>query len=140
VRWSLLGSATFVIDTSISVAVFHLTHVGISSNILSAIITTTFNFSSYYWSFASYCNHRQSTILYLTFIIFILFLGTIILNFLINQGTCRYLQKWNCCIYCLRWMSNFELIPNPYQPNIWRWFLADFLSKTGCCTLTTAVK
>ena len=94
VRWFLVGSATFVIDTSIFVTAFHITNQTIPSNLLSGVIATTFNyFSHYHWSFASNRNHRQSTILYLTFFFIFLFLGTSILNFLINQGVMPLFAK-----------------------------------------------
>ena len=94
VRWFLVGSATFVIDTSIFVAAFHLTHLGIFSNVLSGIVANTFNyFSHYHWSFASDRKHRQSTVLYLTFFFIFLFLGTSVLNFLINQGVTPFFAK-----------------------------------------------
>ena len=86
-RWFLVGSATFVIDTSIFMIAFHLTNFGIFSNLLSGTIATTFNyFSHYHWSFASDRNHRQSTILYLIFFFFFLFSGTWVLNQLLNNG------------------------------------------------------
>ena len=94
VRWFLVGSATFVIDTSLFVAAFHITNQAIPSNLLSGVIATTFNyFSHYHWSFASDRKHRQSTILYLTFFFIFLFLGTSILNFLINQGVMPLFAK-----------------------------------------------
>ena len=86
-RWFLVGSATFVIDTSIFMIAFHFTNLGIFSNLLSGTIATTFNyFSHYHWSFASDRNHRQSTILYLIFFFFFLFSGTWVLNQLLNNG------------------------------------------------------
>lgn len=86
-RWLLVGSATFVIDTSIFMISFHFTNFGIFSNLLSGTIATTFNyFSHYHWSFASDRNHRQSTILYLIFFFFFLFSGTWVLNQLLNNG------------------------------------------------------
>lgn len=86
-RWFLVGSATFVIDTSIFMIAFHFTNFGIFSNLLSGTIATTFNyFSHYHWSFASDRNHRQSTILYLIFFFFFLFSGTWVLNQLLNNG------------------------------------------------------
>ena len=94
VRWFLVGSATFVIDTSIFVTAFHITNQTIPSNLLSGVIATTFNyFSHYHWSFASNRNHRQSTILYLTFFFIFLFLGTSVLNFLINQSVSPLFAK-----------------------------------------------
>ena len=94
VRWFLVGSATFVIDTSIFVTAFHFTKEAIPSNLLSGVIATTFNyFSHYHWSFASDRKHRQSTILYLTFFFIFLFLGTSILNFLINGGVPAFFAK-----------------------------------------------
>lgn len=93
-RWFLVGSATFLIDTSIFVTVYNLTNFGIFSNILSGIVATTFNyFSHYHWSFATDRNHRQSTILYLTFFFLFLFLGTSLLNFLLNQGIPPFFAK-----------------------------------------------
>lgn len=94
VRWFLVGSATFAIDTSIFVTAFHITNQTIPSNLLSGVIATTFNyFSHYHWSFASDRNHRQSTVLYLTFFFIFLFLGTSVLNFLINQGVTPFFAK-----------------------------------------------
>ncbi len=94
VRWFLVGSATFVIDTSIFVTAFHITNQTIPSNLLSGVIATTFNyFSHYHWSFATDRNHRHSTILYLTFFFIFLFLGTSILNFLINEGVSPFFAK-----------------------------------------------
>ena len=94
VRWFLVGSATFVIDTSIFVTAFHITNQAILSNLLSGVIATTFNyFSHYHWSFASDRKHRQSTILYLIFFFIFLFLGTSVLNFLINRGVSPFFAK-----------------------------------------------
>lgn len=47
-RLFLVGSATFVFDTSIYVAVFHLTHVVIFSNILSGIVEKAFIYFLHY--------------------------------------------------------------------------------------------
>ena len=86
-RWFLVGSATFVIDTSIFIIAFHFTNLGVFSNLLSGTIATIFNyFSHYHWSFASDRDHRQSTVLYLIFFFFFLFSGTWILNQLLNNG------------------------------------------------------
>ena len=94
VRWFLVGSATFVIDTSIFVTAFHITNQAIPSNLLSGVIATSFNyFSHYHWSFASDRKHRQSTILYLNLFFIFLFLGTSVLNFLINQGVMPLFAK-----------------------------------------------
>jgi len=87
-RWFLVGSATFVIDTSIFMLAFHLTNFGVFSNLLSGTIATIFNyFSHYHWSFTSDRGHRQSTVLYLIFFFFFLFSGTWVLSALIDAGT-----------------------------------------------------
>ena len=94
VRWFLVGSATFLIDTTVFVTVFHLINQTITSNLISGVIATTFNyFSHYHWSFASDRNHSQSTVLYLTFFFIFLFLGTSTLSFLINQGVSPLFAK-----------------------------------------------
>ena len=86
-RWFLVGSATFIIDTSLFLLAFHFTNLGIFSNLLSGAIATTFNyFSHYHWSFGSDRDHRQSTVIYLFFFFFFLFSGTWVLNSLISIG------------------------------------------------------
>lgn len=93
-RWFLVGSATFVIDTSIFMLVFHFTNLGVFSNLFSVTIATTFNyFSHYHWSFASDRDHRQSTVLYLIFFFFFLFSGTWVLTALLGAGVPPFFAK-----------------------------------------------
>ena len=94
VRWFIVGSTTFVIDTTIFVAAFHLTHLGIFANLVSGAISTTFNYLAHYkWSFASDRSHRQSTVFYLMAFFTFLGLGTLILDFLIDTGLSAFLAK-----------------------------------------------
>ena len=93
-RWFLVGSATFVIDTSIFMLVFHFTNLGVFSNLFSVTIATTFNyFSHYHWSFTSDRKHRQSTVLYLIFFFVFLVFGTSLIRFLINTGISPFFAK-----------------------------------------------
>lgn len=86
-RWFLVGSATFVIDTSFFLVLFHATGTTVISNVVSGIVATTFNyFSHYHWSFASDRTHRQSTLFYLFFFVVFLVIGTSVLNFMIDRG------------------------------------------------------
>ncbi len=93
-RWFLVGSATFVIDTSIFLFAYYVTHFGAFSNLISGTIATIFNYiSHYHWSFSSNRAHRQSTIFYLTFFFLFLCLGTWILNLLINADIPPFYAK-----------------------------------------------
>ena len=86
-RWFIVGSATFLIDTSLFLLVFSLTDIVIASNLFSGAIATLFNYlSHYHWSFASDREHKQSTVIYLTFFFIFLFLGTTLVTTLVNSG------------------------------------------------------
>jgi putative flippase GtrA len=93
VRWFLVGSATFLIDTGLFLLAFYLTNIVILSNLLSGSVATAFNcFSHYHWSFASDREHRQSTLIYTFFFIFLTF-GTTLVNTLVNAGVEPALAK-----------------------------------------------
>ena len=86
-RWFIVGSATFLIDTAIFLLAFSLTDIVIASNLFSGAIATLFNYlSHYHWSFASDREHKQSTLIYLTFFFIFLFLGTTLVTTLVNSG------------------------------------------------------
>jgi putative flippase GtrA len=86
-RWFIVGSATFLIDTSLFLIAFELTEIAVVSNLFSGTIATTFNYFSHYrWSFASDRSHKQSTLIYLFFFFVFLFLGTSLVSFLIHSG------------------------------------------------------
>jgi len=86
-RWFIVGSVTFLIDTGLFLFVFSLTDIVIASNLFSGSIATLFNYlSHYHWSFASDREHKQSTLIYLTFFFLFLFLGTTLVTTLVNSG------------------------------------------------------
>ena len=86
-RWFIVGSVTFLIDTGLFLFVFSLTDIVIASNLFSGSIATLFNYlSHYHWSFASDREHKQSTLIYLTFFFIFLFLGTTLVTTLVNSG------------------------------------------------------
>jgi len=86
-RWFIVGSATFLIDTALFLLAFSLTDIVIASNLFSGAIATLFNYlSHYHWSFASDREHKQSTVIYLTFFVIFLFLGTTLVTTLVNSG------------------------------------------------------
>ncbi len=86
-RWFLVGSATFLLDTTLFMLFFNLTSLGAFSNLLSGSVATSFNYySHYHWSFSSDRNHRQSTFLYLTFFFLFLFTGTWLLDFMLEKN------------------------------------------------------
>ncbi len=82
-----MGSATFLIDTSLFLIAFSVTEIAVASNLFSGTITTTFNYFSHHrWSFQSDRSHKQSTVIYLFFFFVFLFLGTSLVSFLIHTG------------------------------------------------------
>ena len=86
-RWFIVGSATFLIDTSLFLIAFELTEIAVISNLFSGTIATTFNYFSHYrWSFASNLSHKQSTLIYLFFFFVFLFLGTSLVSFFLHAG------------------------------------------------------
>ena len=86
-RWFIVGSATFLIDTSLFLLAFSLTDIVIASNLFSGAIATLFNYlSHYHWSFASDREHKQSTLIYLVFFFIFAFLGTSLVVNLVNSG------------------------------------------------------
>jgi len=86
-RWFIVGSATFLIDTSLFLIVFSLTDIVIASNLFSGSIATLFNYlSHYHWSFASNREHKESTLIYLAFFFMFLFLGTNLVATFVNSG------------------------------------------------------
>ena len=86
-RWFIVGSATFLIDTSLFLLAFSLTDIVIASNLFSGAIATLFNYlSHYHWSFASDREHKQSTVIYLAFFFIFLFLGTTLVSTFVNAG------------------------------------------------------
>ncbi len=86
-RWFIVGSTTFVIDTSLFLLAFSITETAVVSNLFSGTIATTFNYFSHYrWSFASDRSHKQSTLIYLFFFFVFLFLGTSLVSFFIHAG------------------------------------------------------
>ena len=87
IRWFIVGSATFLIDTTLFLLVFSLTDIVIASNLFSGAIATLFNYlSHYHWSFASDREHKQSTVIYLVFFFIFTFLGTSLVVTLVNSG------------------------------------------------------
>ena len=94
VRWFLVGSATFLIDTGLFLLALYLTNIVILSNLLSGSVATAFNyFSHYHWSFASDRQHRQSTLIYSTFFFIFLTFGTTLVTTLVNAGVEPALAK-----------------------------------------------
>ena len=94
VRWFLVGSATFVIDTGLFLLAFYLTNIVILSNLLSGSVATAFNYFSHYnWSFTSDRQHKQSTLIYLTFFFIFLTFGTTLVTTLVNSGVEPALAK-----------------------------------------------
>ena len=94
VRWFIVGCFTVVIDTTLFLAVFHITKNAVASNLFSGTIATSFNyFSHYHWSFTSDREHTHSTILYLTFFFLFLFLGTSIIRHLLDQNVPPFIAK-----------------------------------------------
>jgi len=86
-RWFIVGSATFVLDTSLFLLAFSITETAVISNLFSGTIATTFNYFSHYrWSFASDRSHKQSTLIYLFFFFVFLFGGTSLVSFFIHSG------------------------------------------------------
>ena len=86
-RWFIVGSATFVLDTSLFLLAFSITETAVISNLFSGTIATTFNYFSHYrWSFASDRSHKQSTLIYLFFFFVFFFLGTSLVSFFIHSG------------------------------------------------------
>jgi len=86
-RWFIVGSATFVLDTSLFLLAFSITETAVISNLFSGTIATTFNYFSHYrWSFASDRSHKQSTLIYLFYFFVFLFLGTSLVSFFIHSG------------------------------------------------------
>ena len=87
VRWFIVGSVTFLIDTALFLLAFSLTDIVIASNLFSGAIATLFNYlSHYHWSFASDREHRKSTLIYLAFFFIFLFLGTTLVSTFVNAG------------------------------------------------------
>ena len=87
VRWFIVGSSTFLIDTGLFLFVLSLTDIVIASNLFSGAIATLFNYlSHYHWSFASDREHKQSTLIYLVFFFIFAFLGTSLVVNLVNSG------------------------------------------------------
>ena len=86
-RWFIVGSATFLIDTSLFLLAFSLTDIVIASNLFSGAIATLFNYlSHYHWSFASNREHKESTMIYLAFFFMFLLLGTTLVATFVNSG------------------------------------------------------
>ena len=86
-RWFIVGSATFVLDTSLFLLAFSITETAVISNLFSGTIATIFNYISHHrWSFESDRSHKQSTLIYLFFFFVFLFLGTSLVSFLIHSG------------------------------------------------------
>ena len=86
-RWFIVGSATFLIDTTLFLLALSLTDIVVVSNLFSGAIATLFNYlSHYHWSFASDRQHKQSTVIYLAFFFIFLFLGTTLVSTFVNAG------------------------------------------------------
>ena len=86
-RWFIVGSATFLIDTTLFLLALSLTDIVVVSNLFSGAIATLFNYlSHYHWSFASDREHKQSTVIYLVFFFIFTFLGTSLVVTLVNSG------------------------------------------------------
>ena len=99
VRWFLVGSATFLIDTGLFLLALYLTNIVILSNLLSGSVATAFNyFSHYHWSFASDRKHKQSTLIYLTFFFIFLTFGTTLVTTLVNAGVEPALAKMGSAV------------------------------------------
>lgn len=94
IRWFLVGSCTFLIDTSLFLSLFYLTNLSILANVISGVVATSFNYlSHYHWSFSTNQKHIKTTSLYLFFFFLFLFINTFLINFLINQDVIPLLAK-----------------------------------------------
>lgn len=83
-RWGTVGLATFIIDYSIFITLFHLTSSVLVPNLLSMSIATSFNYYTHHrWTFKSEQNHAKSGLKYLVNLIFWWLVSTSIIKSLL---------------------------------------------------------
>jgi putative flippase GtrA len=84
VRWGTVGLATFIIDYSIFITLFHFTSSVLVPNLLSMSIATSFNYYTHHrWTFKSEQNHAKSSLKYLVNLIFWWLVSTSIIKSLL---------------------------------------------------------
>ena len=84
VRWGTVGLATFIIDYSIFITLFHFTSSVLVPNLLSMSIATSFNYYTHHrWTFKSEQNHAKSGLKYLVNLIFWWLVSTSIIKSLL---------------------------------------------------------
>jgi putative flippase GtrA len=83
-RWGTVGLATFIIDYSIFITLFHFTSSVLVPNLLSMSIATSFNYYTHHrWTFKSEQNHAKSGLKYLVNLIFWWLVSTSIIKSLL---------------------------------------------------------
>ncbi len=99
-RWFIVGSTTFVIDTSLFLLVFNITEIAVLSNLFSGTVAVIFNYSAHHrWSFKSNRRHRESLLIYLSVVFSFMLLGTTALTILIHIGVSPVLAKVGLAIF-----------------------------------------
>jgi putative flippase GtrA len=84
VRWGTVGLATFIIDYSMFITLFHFTSSVLVPNLLSMSIATSFNYYTHHrWTFKSEQNHAKSGLKYLVNLIFWWLVSTSIIKSLL---------------------------------------------------------
>ena len=87
VRWGTVGLATFIIDYSIFITLFHFTSSVLVPNLLSMSIATSFNYYTHHrWTFKSNQQHSRSGIKYLMNLIFWWLISSSIIKTLVEAG------------------------------------------------------
>ena len=83
-RWGTVGLATFIIDYSIFITLYHFTSSVLVPNLLSMSIATSFNYYTHHrWTFKSEQNHAKSGLKYLVNLIFWWLVSTSIIKSLL---------------------------------------------------------
>jgi len=94
IKWSLVGSISLFLDIGVFTYSYYLLEIVITSNLLAAAISTSFNYlAHYFWTFDSVAEHRSTLKRYLLNLLFLWVTGSLIIEILLSNGVSEVFSK-----------------------------------------------
>ena len=94
IKWLLVGSISLFLDIGVFTYSYYLIETVMLSNLLAAIISTSFNYlAHYFWTFNSVREHRSTLKRYLLNIVFLWATGSLIIVILLSNGVSGVFSK-----------------------------------------------
>ncbi len=94
IKWSLVGSISLFLDIGVFTYSYYLIEIVMVSNLLAAVISTSFNYlAHYFWTFNSVREHQSTLKRYLLNIVFLWVTGSLIIEILLSNGVSEVTSK-----------------------------------------------